>query len=73
MELFNPIAARSDSHHWVKHAVHEMDVHHTHGKFREYCGGKVTQECINEGKHSRSSHVRHMAQLAENFRHMHHH
>ena len=38
------------------------------GKFTEYCGGKVTQECINKGKKSSSSKIRKQAVFAENAR-----
>ena len=36
------------------------------GKFTEYCGGKVTQECISKGKSSKSAAVRKRAVFAEN-------
>ena len=38
------------------------------GKFTEYCGGKVTQECIDKGKNSSSSKIRKQAVFAENAR-----
>ena len=38
------------------------------GKFTEYCGGKVTQECIDKGKKSFSSKIRKQAIFAENAR-----
>ena len=38
------------------------------GKFTEYCGGKVTQECIDKGKKSSSSKIRKQAVFAENAR-----
>ena len=38
------------------------------GKFTEYCGGKVTQECIDKGKKSFSSKIRKQAVFAENAR-----
>lgn len=38
------------------------------GKFTEYCGGKVTQECINKGKNSPDPAVRKRATFAQNVR-----
>ena len=38
------------------------------GKFTEYCNGKVTEECIERGKHSTSAAVRKRAIFAENAR-----
>lgn len=38
------------------------------GKFTEYCNGKVTQECINRGKHSSSATIRKRATFAQNAR-----
>lgn len=38
------------------------------GKFTEYCGGKVTQECINKGKHSSDPKIRKRATFADNAR-----
>lgn len=34
------------------------------GKFTEYCGGKVTQECIDKGKKSRDPKIRKRANFA---------
>lgn len=41
------------------------------GKFTEYCGGKVTSECIARGKHSSSPAVRKRATFADNARKWH--
>lgn len=38
------------------------------GKFTKHCGGKVTNECIEEGLASKSAGVRKMAQFAKNAR-----
>lgn len=38
------------------------------GKFTDYCGGKVTSECIKRGKKSSSSKIRKRATFAENAR-----
>lgn len=38
------------------------------GKFTDYCGGQVTQECINKGKHSSNPTVRKRATFAANAR-----
>lgn len=42
------------------------------GKFTEYCGGKVTAECIARGKRSSSSTIRKRATFAANARKWHH-
>lgn len=38
------------------------------GKFTDYCGGKVTSECIAKGKRSKSAAVRKRATFAQNVR-----
>lgn len=38
------------------------------GKFTKHCGGKVTNECIEEGLASKSAGVRKMAKFAANVR-----
>ena len=42
------------------------------GKFTDYCGGKVTSECITRGKRSKSAAVRKRATFAANARKWHH-
>ena len=42
------------------------------GKFTDYCGGKVTSECIARGKRSKSAAVRKRAIFAANARKWHH-
>lgn len=42
------------------------------GKFTDYCNGKVTQECINRGKHSSNPITRKRATFADNARHFKH-
>ena len=39
------------------------------GKFTEYCGGKVTQECIDKAKKSKNHTLRKRATFADNARH----
>lgn len=41
------------------------------GKFTEYCGGKVTSECIAKGKRSSNPAVRKRATFAQNSRRWH--
>ena len=38
------------------------------GKFTEYCGGKVTEECIAKGKKSKDPKIRKRATFASNSR-----
>ena len=47
---------------WMQDAVKEP------GSFTEYCGGKVTEECISKGKKSPNKKTRQRANLADTFR-----
>ena len=38
------------------------------GKFTDYCGGNVTQECIQRGKNSSNPTIRKRATFAQNVR-----
>lgn len=38
------------------------------GKFTEYCGGNVTEECISKGKNSSDPKIRKRATFAQNAR-----
>lgn len=38
------------------------------GKFTQYCGGNVTEECIRRGKNSSSAIIRRRATFADNSR-----
>ena len=42
------------------------------GKFTSYCGGKVTNECIQKGKNSSNPAIRKRATFADNARHFKH-
>ena len=42
------------------------------GKFTDYCGGKVTDECIQRGKNSSNPAIRKRATFADNARHFKH-
>ena len=42
------------------------------GKFTDYCGGKVTSECIAKGKNSSNPAIRKRATFAQNARHFKH-
>lgn len=42
------------------------------GKFTDYCGGKVTDECIARGKNSPNPAIRKRATFADNARHFKH-
>lgn len=39
------------------------------GKFTDYCGGKVTEACIQKGKNSSNPAIRKRATFADNARH----
>ena len=40
----------------------------TEGTFTEYCGGNVTDECIEKGKNSPNTKTRQRANMADKFR-----
>lgn len=42
------------------------------GKFTDYCGGKVTDACIQKGKNSPDPKIRKRATFADNARHFKH-
>jgi len=42
------------------------------GKFTDYCGGKVTEACIQRGKNSSDPKIRRRATFADNARHWKH-
>lgn len=42
------------------------------GLFTQYCNGKVTNECIQRGKHSSNPKIRKRATFADNARHFKH-
>lgn len=53
-----------------KHKIHIKK--ENRGKFTDYCGGKVTSECISRGKNSSSPAIRKRATFAANARKWHH-
>lgn len=50
----------------MKHKIHIKK--ENRGKFTEYCGGKVTSECIQRGKNSSDPKIRKRATFAANVR-----
>jgi hypothetical protein len=52
--------------YFKKGGIHIKKSHE--GKFTDYCGGKVTEECIAKGKASKDPKVRKMATFAQNAR-----
>lgn len=53
---------------WIQKVNKSMEQKGTKGAFTEYCGGKVTQACIEKGKKSSNPTIRKRAVLAETFR-----
>lgn len=53
---------------WLQDASEKMKEKGTEGTFTEYCGGKVTQECIEKGKNSPNTKTRQRANFADNAR-----
>jgi hypothetical protein len=52
---------------WIQKVVKSIKKRGTEGSFREYCGGKVTMECIERGLKSKDPKVRKRAALAKAF------
>lgn len=53
---------------WIQKVNKSMERKGTKGAFTAYCGGKVTQACIEKGKKSSNPTIRRRAVLAETFR-----
>ena len=54
---------------YIQYCKSGINIKKSHeGKFTDYCGGKVTEECIEKGKHSTSAAVRKRATFAANAR-----
>lgn len=53
---------------WMQKVTSSMERKGTKGVFTAYCGGKVTQACIEKGKKSSNPTIRKRAVLAETFR-----
>lgn len=53
---------------WINEVSKQMKKKHTVGSFTEWCGGKVTESCIERGLRSKDEKIRRRAQLAKNFR-----
>jgi len=56
------VAGTKEAKKWMSDAVKDK------GSFTDYCGGKVTQECIDKGKKSPDTKTKRRANLAETFR-----
>jgi len=57
---------RSKNNKWIQKAFEKIKKRGTAGKFREFCGGKVTIECIEEGVKSKSPIIRKRANFMKN-------
>ena len=53
---------------WIQKANRQMKRKGTVGAFTKYCGGRVTQSCIDRAKNSDDPTLRRRAQFAENMR-----
>jgi len=53
----------------MKEGLGKIEIKPSHkGSFTKYCGGKVTEECIQKGLGSPNEAVRRQAQFAKNVR-----
>lgn len=55
---------------WLQKAKRQMEKKGTVGAFTEYCGGKVTNQCIERALNSNDETLRKRAQFAKNMRNM---
>jgi len=60
--------AKKKDKKWMQKVNEEMKRKGTEGAFTKYCGGKVTEECIQKGLKSPNPKVRARARLAKTFR-----
>lgn len=63
--------AKKKDKKWMQKVSKEIKDKGTEGTFTEYCGGKVTEECIQRGLKSPDPKVRARARLAKTFRKYH--
>ena len=63
--------AKKKDKKWMQKVSKEIKDKGTEDAFREYCGGKVTEECIQRGLKSPDPKVRARARLAKTFRKYH--
>lgn len=68
MEILNFKGPLSDLIHILKKGGRIHIKKKNRGKFTEYCGGKVTEECIAKGKKSKDPKIRKRATFAANAR-----
>jgi hypothetical protein len=68
MEILNFKGPLSDLIHILKKGGSIHIKKKNRGKFTEYCGGKVTEECIAKGKKSKDPKIRKRATFAANAR-----
>lgn len=54
-------------HKWMQKVSKSIKKRGTEGSFRKYCGGKVTEECIERGLNSKDPKIRKKAALAKAF------
>ena len=53
---------------WIQQARKKMEQKGTVGAFTKYCGGKVTEKCIQKGLRSKNPTIRKRAQFAKTMR-----
>ena len=67
--MFTPIQVSGEKVIEMFKKGHKIHIKKTNrGKFTEYCGGKVTSECIRRGKNSSDPKIRKRATFAANSR-----
>ena len=62
------MAKKREKKEWIQGVVKKMEKSGTKGAFTEYCGGKVTNDCIERGLKSKDPKIRARARLAKAFR-----
>jgi len=69
-KIKNEALQKAKNGKWIQDVNKTIEKKHTKGSFTEWCGGKVTNDCIERGLKSKDERIRKRAQLAKNFRDM---
>ena len=63
--LSNLLTTLNETDKWMQKASDEMEKKGTEGEFTDYCGGEVTDACIERGLNSPSKKRQKQAQFAK--------
>ena len=69
-KIHQQVAIKAKEGMWIQDVNKSMKKNNTKGAFTEWCGGKVTNDCIERGLRSKDPKIRRRAALAKAFRNM---